>query len=112
MDPEPRIGRFAADESLVFRCRNASHLFRTLSHPLRLQLLCLLERSEAPVGDLVAQTGSDQSQVSQFLRRMEREGWVVSRDQGRHRFYRLAGPDVQALMVVLERVLETVRPGG
>jgi len=105
---QPRLQPSAEDLSV--RCANAAHLFRTLSHPLRLQLLCLLGQGEAAVGTLQTMTCSDQSQVSQFLRRMEHEGWVASRDEGRHRYYRLAGPEVHALMDALEGVLERTRP--
>ncbi|MGB4100444.1 MAG: metalloregulator ArsR/SmtB family transcription factor [Alphaproteobacteria bacterium] len=64
---------------------DATKLLRLLSHPVRLSILCnLLHNGPMQVNALVrAERGrAGQSQVSQFLGKMRREGLVESKKKG------------------------------
>ncbi len=74
---------------------NATSLFKSLSEPVRLRILNLLDRGvrdkgELCVCDLMAVLGLPQSTVSRHLGRLARSGLVTARRQGRWTYYRLA----------------------
>lgn len=85
-------------------CLAASKLFKTLSNPLRLQIFCILFEGERSVGELEKLTTGSQSQISQFLKRMEYEHLVKSRSEGKFRIYSLADQKVRELMEALSRI--------
>lgn len=65
-------------------------MLKALADENRLRLLMLLRRRELFVCQLMAVTGLSQPLVSRGLSRLEREGLVESRRQGKHVFYRLS----------------------
>lgn len=73
-------------------------LFRGLAEPSRLKLLEILRRGERSVGELVAESGLSQANVSAHLSCLRDCGLVASRSEGRFVFYRIAGRDVQRLL--------------
>lgn len=73
-------------------------LFRGLAEPSRLQLLEVLREGERPVGELVAETGLSQANVSAHLGCLRDCGLVTSRSEGRFVYYRIAGRDVQRML--------------
>ena len=79
-------------------------IFKTLSHPQRLYLLCCLCEKESTVGELERACGASQPVISQHLTRMRLEGIVESRRSGTHVHYRIADPVIPALMRSLERI--------
>lgn len=67
--------------------------------PLHVTLL-LLEQGEAKVKDLVEKVGVSQSTLSYHLRKMEKDGLVEARKEGRERHYRLIEHDrIQGLLL-------------
>ncbi len=68
---------------------NDVRLLKALADESRLRLLLLLRQRELFVCQLMAVTGLSQPLVSRGLSRLEREGLVESRRQGKHVFYRL-----------------------
>ncbi len=85
-------------------CLAASKLFKTLSNPLRLQIFCVLFEGERSVGELERLTTGSQSQISQFLKRMEYENLVISRRDGKYIIYSLADQKVRDLMEALSKI--------
>jgi DNA-binding transcriptional ArsR family regulator len=84
--------------------REAVSLLKMLSHPVRLSILChLLDQGEVSVNQLVAlaEGAAGQSQISQFLARMRREGAVNSRKQGQTVLYSLQSHHVATLIQAL-----------
>ncbi len=65
------------------------HLLKALADETRLRILLLLREKELFVCQLMAVTGLSQPLVSRSLARLEREGLLDSRRQGKHVFYRL-----------------------
>ena len=80
--------------------RMASRL-KILSHPERLVMLCRMDEGEASVNELVALSGLSQSAVSQHLAMLRDEQVVTARGEAQTRFYRLADPEVRAIIHAL-----------
>lgn len=89
---------------------NASQFLRSLANRDRLMLLCQLTQGEACVSDLEAMTGIRQPSLSQQLGILRREGLIAPRKQGKHVFYRLADPNVQAMLTQLYHMFCTPEP--
>jgi ArsR family transcriptional regulator len=85
-------------------CDIAAKLFKTLSNPLRLGILCVLFDGEKTVGELETLTTGSQSQISQFLKRMEYEKLVSSRRDGKYTYYKLADEKLYQLFETLNRL--------
>ncbi len=71
--------------------------FRALGEPVRLQLLHALRQGEQSVGDLVAETGLGQANVSKHLQVLHGLGFVHRRKDGLYVFYILADRSVLKL---------------
>lgn len=80
-------------------------LFRGFADASRLAILAALREGERCVSDLVAATGLSQSNVSGHLTCLKECGLVVSRQDGRFVRYRLADPQVAAVLAAAELVL-------
>lgn len=82
-------------------------IFRTLGHPARLRILCLLAQRELCVCQLVEVLGLAFSTVSSHLALLRRAGLVQEHKEGRWVYYQLAhleGPLQQLLETVLEEL--------
>ncbi len=76
-----------------------ARFFKALSHPLRLQIIDVLERDgESCVCHLEWRLGQRQPQISQQLTRLKDAGLVRGRRDGLNIFYSLTHPDVVALV--------------
>ena len=64
-------------------------LYKTLSHPIRVEIICELLSNELGVGDLSRILGKRQSNVSQHLQILRRNDIVTSNKLGKHRIYKL-----------------------
>jgi ArsR family transcriptional regulator len=79
--------------------RRAASIFKALSNPNRLQIICLL--SEGPPTtqkELVEVLGWPQSTMSQHLTALRERGLVVAKRQGRELHLELSGKGVRDLM--------------
>jgi DNA-binding transcriptional ArsR family regulator len=59
-----------------------SHVFRLLSEPARLQLLCTLKQGPCDVAGLMEATGFSQSHISRQLVQLQRAGLVSCERDG------------------------------
>jgi DNA-binding transcriptional ArsR family regulator len=89
---EPRLARVAA----------------VVADPARSRMLCLLLSGEcATAGELAKAAGVAPSTASEHLRKLLDAGLVAGESRGRHRYFRLADPQVahalEALALVAER---------
>lgn len=74
------------------RASTTSDAFNAVAEPRRREILEVLASGEICVGDLVAQLGLAQPQVSKHLQVLRQVDLVRSRTVGRQRMYRLNGP--------------------
>lgn len=86
------------------RCERIAALFKTLSHPRRLYMLCCLCERDCTVSDLEKVCGASQPVISQHLSRMRLEGLVEFRREGNFVYYRIADPQIPPLIRSLERI--------
>ena len=71
--------------------------FQALSDPNRLKILNTLMQGEHGVGELVAATGLEQSNVSRHLAVLRREGLVERELSGNRAVYRISDPSIVRL---------------
>ncbi len=67
-----------------------SDYLKTIAHPDRLDVLCLLCDGEMSVGELLAHSNKSQSAFSQHLKVLREQGLVAARKQAQTVFYSLA----------------------
>lgn len=79
----------------------ACRIMKTLSNPDRLLLLCQLVEAERCVSELETLTGISQPTLSQQLGVLRQEALVQTRREGKNIYYRLASPQVLAIMKTL-----------
>ena len=72
---------------ILKKCNQVSQVLRSISHPVRLRVLCQLAESEMSVNELTRFCGISQSAMSQFLSRMKAEGLLQSRRERQKIFY-------------------------
>ena len=87
--------------------KEALSVLKTLSHPLRLSILCtLIEEGETLAGDIVAHEGdvASQSQVSQYLSQMKKQGLIKDRRDGHYIYYSIADRRIETLMASLHKL--------
>jgi DNA-binding transcriptional ArsR family regulator len=84
--------------------RFKAELFKTLGHPLRIQILELLRGGEVSVRDLLRELGVEASTASQQLGVLRTGGIVDSRRADGTVYYRLRDPLVAELLGVGRRV--------
>lgn len=80
------------------QCRKVAELFRILSHPVRVQILCALRKQELCVGHLQELIDRPQPYISQQLRLLRESGIVAVRHDGLYVYYRLADPRIQTML--------------
>ncbi len=86
------------------RCVRVASIFKTLSHPQRLFLLCCLCEKESTVSDLERACGAPQPVISQHLTRLRLEGLVEPRRDGNFVYYRIADAQIPALIRSMEKI--------
>ena len=81
--------------------RAASQLMKALANPDRLIILCQLVQGECCVSDLEEKLGILQPTLSQQLTVLRVQNLVATRRQGKHIYYQLSDPKVEAVLAVL-----------
>lgn len=82
-----------------------AELFKSLGHPVRVQVLEQLRGGECSVGKLAEVIGSELSSLSQQLGVLRRAGVVVTRREGNTIYYSLGDPGVTELLDAAQRML-------
>ncbi|HEY5927821.1 MAG TPA: metalloregulator ArsR/SmtB family transcription factor [Kofleriaceae bacterium] len=78
-------------------------LAKALAHPIRVQIVRLLARTEGCVNELVEQLPLAQSTVSQHLKVLKDAGLVVDQQIGRQRLYHVDPAGVGAMRAYFDR---------
>lgn len=86
-----------SDQALV----HVATRFRVLGDPTRLRILNTLMQGERSVGELTAETGFEQSNVSRHLSVLRREGVVSRRSEGNRALFRIDDPSVVKLCEIV-----------
>jgi DNA-binding transcriptional ArsR family regulator len=79
------------------RAPTTTDAFNAVAEPRRREILDLLAGGEHAVNDLAAALDLAQPQVSKHLHVLREVGLVTSRDDGRHRLYRLNGRPLRVI---------------
>lgn len=75
--------------------------FRALGDPTRLNILEYLFRAPASVGEVLAQVGGTQANVSKHLAVLRLQGLVARRKQGNRTVYSIADPSLERICTVV-----------
>lgn len=87
------------------KCVEVCRLLKTVAHPQRLMVLCHLSEGEKNVSELQDLCeGISQSQLSQFLNRMQREGLLEHRREGKFSYYYIEDKSVKRLVQSLHKI--------
>lgn len=83
-----------------------ANLFKGLAHPYRIRILEILSHApEAPVSEVLAETGLEASHLSQHLAVLRKYRLVESERRASSVYYRLAHPEVAELLTVARSLL-------
>ena len=91
-------------EPILESCERVSQILKSLSHPVRLKVLCQVIDEERTVNELTNFCEISQSAMSQFLKRMKQEGLVTSRREGTQIFYRIASDELIKLLRAIKQI--------
>lgn len=96
--PEPPLAGMAE------KAEEAARLLASLAHGKRLMALCHMLDAEKSVGHLAGLVGLSPTALSQHLARLRDLGLVETRREGQTIFYRVASPQLRAILETLYRL--------
>jgi len=82
-----------------------ANALKAMAHPLRWKILCTLGERELSVGEIVEQTGTSQSNISQHLDQLRNKHILVSRKEANRIYYRIRNYKLLELIGVMRNVL-------
>jgi DNA-binding transcriptional ArsR family regulator len=82
-----------------------ANALKAMAHPLRWKILCTLGEEELSVGEIVEQTGTSQSNISQHLEQLRNKNILVSRKEANRIYYRIRNPRLLDLIGIMRSVL-------
>ncbi len=88
-------------DTMAQNAAKAEAMLKLLANANRLMVLCHLVQQEHTVSELVEMVGLSQSSVSQHLAKMREQEIVSHEKRGQHVYYRIASPEVSALLSTL-----------
>ncbi len=91
-------------EMMKGKCVEVSNVMKAMAHPQRLMILCYLADEEKTVSDLVERCHISQSQISQFLNRMQREKLLTVRKEGQFSYYSIAEKKITKLILSMQKI--------
>jgi DNA-binding transcriptional ArsR family regulator len=85
-------------KAILRKCEDVSQIMKSLSHPVRLKILCCVMDEEHSVNELADFCDVSQSAMSQFLKRMKLEGVLKSRRDHNFIYYSVADKKLVQLL--------------
>ena len=85
----------------TIRSETAEHVaevLKAIAHPVRLQIVALLENGEMCVNEIVTALGAKHAITSQQLNMMKARGVLSCRREGAKSYYRIQNPQVIRLL--------------
>lgn len=89
---------------MIDQCESVSQVLKSLSHPVRLKILCQVIEGDKTVSELTQFCKISQSAMSQFLGRMKSEGILQSRREGQNVFYQVSDPKLIKVLRALKDI--------
>ncbi len=90
--------------ALKRQSKKASRWLKLLSHPVRLQILCMLANEEQHVSSLEEGLDISQSALSQHLAKMREMKLIKVKREGQRRIYKVADDKVLPLLASLQDI--------
>ena len=91
----------AQTNEMLGQARKATELLKSLSHEMRLMILCLLCEGEKSVSEIEAIISQPQASISQQLARLRQDNLVSTRREGRIIYYRIDNSEVEPIVNAL-----------
>ncbi len=79
-------------------------LLKTMSHPIRMRILCLLQDKEMTVGDLRAEVKTSNANVSQHLTILRNKQIIASRKEANYIYNRIADKRILELISTMKNL--------
>jgi DNA-binding transcriptional ArsR family regulator len=89
-----------------------AHSLKSIAHPLRLKILCLVADHEISAQDIVDAIGTSQSNVSQHLSLLRGKGVLKVRKRSKRTLYRIGDEGVLKLIGIMRQVFCGISPPG
>lgn len=99
--PAVEAARAPDPAQMLRNAQRTGEFLKSLSHPIRLVILCRLSEGGASVGELETLLDIPQAAVSKQLARLREDGLVIARREGRSVFYSLADTRTQRIVGAL-----------
>jgi len=84
-------------------------LLKSISHPFRLRILCLLQEKEMTVGELGKAIHTTEPNISQHLSILRHQGIIASRKQANFIYNRIVDYRVIKLIETLQSLFCTIK---
>ncbi len=81
-----------------------SKLLKSMSHPIRLKILCLLQDKEMSVGDLREEVKTTNANVSQHLNILRSQGIIDYRKDANFIYNRIHDPRIIEMMQTMQNL--------
>lgn len=88
----------------------AADLLKSMAHPMRLRILCLLVKKECCVNEILEQVETTQGNVSQHLGILRDEGILRTKKIANKVFYSIGNPNVVQILEILRQDLCPSQP--
>jgi DNA-binding transcriptional ArsR family regulator len=88
----------------------AARALKSISHPLRLKILCVIGDQEACVQEIVQAVGTSQSNISQHLAILREKGVLIARKESNRVYYRVGDARTLQLIGMMREVLAMINP--
>jgi ArsR family transcriptional regulator len=82
----------------------AARALKSISHPLRLKILCVIGAEEVCVQDIVDAVGTSQSNISQHLAILRDKGVLMTRKDANRVFYRVGDSRTLQLVAMMREI--------
>ncbi|HEY6897663.1 MAG TPA: metalloregulator ArsR/SmtB family transcription factor [Rhodocyclaceae bacterium] len=82
----------------------AARALKSIAHPLRLKILCVIGGEEVCVQDIVDAVGTSQSNISQHLAILREKGVLHTRKDANRVYYRVADQRTLQLISMMREV--------
>lgn len=82
----------------------AARALKSIAHPLRLKILCVVGDQEACVQEIVDVVGTSQSNISQHLAILREKGILITRKDANRVYYRVGDQRTLQLVAMMREV--------
>ena len=82
----------------------AARALKSIAHPLRLKILCVIGDQEACVQEIVSAVGTSQSNISQHLAILREKDVLLTRKDANRVFYRVGDQRILQLVGMMREV--------